>query len=257
MTRKSAFGAEPENLRELLSLGLEGAIEQDIDSKAPEKIFLDKTGSQIGPFRIEKEIGRGGAGVVYLAHDTKLDRRVAIKSLPADLANNENFQIRFQREAKLLASMNHPNIASIYEQLEEARGQKYIVLEYVPGDTLREKIAKGAMELKEALAIVIEITDAIAAAHAKGVIHRDIKPENIKITPDGRTKLLDFGIARMMGTDSITASTLTESGHIVGTVGYMSPEQARGKSTDHRRDIWAIGCILTPRKHCCGRPVFR
>ena len=244
MTRKSAFGAEPENLRELLSLGLEGAIEQDIDSKAPEKIFLDKTGSQIGPFRIEKEIGRGGAGVVYLAHDTKLDRRVAIKSLPADLANNENFQIRFQREAKLLASMNHPNIASIYEQLEEARGQKYIVLEYVPGDTLREKIAKGAMELKEALAIVIEITDAIAAAHAKGVIHRDIKPENIKITPDGRTKLLDFGIARMMGTDSITASTLTESGHIVGTVGYMSPEQARGKSTDHRSDIWAIGCIL-------------
>ena len=252
MRKKSISDLDPEQLRQLLALGKKEQEKSD-DSPAakaqttPEvtaSMFMDKTGSQIGPFRIEKELGRGGAGVVYLAHDTKLDRQVAIKSLPPELADNDKFQARFQREAKLLASLNHPNIASIYEELEESHEQKYIVMEYVPGITLRQKIAKGIMELKDALAIALDITDAMSAAHAKGVIHRDLKPENIKITPDGRTKLLDFGIAKMIGIASITASTLTESGHIVGTIGYMSPEQARGKSTDHRTDIWAVGCIL-------------
>ena len=252
MRRKSISDLNPEQVRRILAIGKEDQEQSDESSEAktqtaPEvtaSMFMDKTGSQIGPFRIEKELGRGGAGVVYLARDATLDRQVAIKSLPPELIDKDKFQARFQREAKLLASLDHPNIATIYEELEESHGQKYIVMEYVPGITLRGRIAKGAMELKDALAIALDIADAITAAHAKGVIHRDLKPENIKITPDGRTKLLDFGIAKMMGIASIRAPSLTESGHIVGTISYMSPEQARGKSTDQRTDIWAVGCIL-------------
>ena len=201
-------------------------------------------GSQIGPFRIEHELGRGGAGVVYLAHDTKLDRSVAIKSVPADLADGPAAQSRFLREAKLLASLNHPNIAAIHEELEEAEGAVYLVLEYVPGQTLGERIAKGGLELKEILSIACEIAEAISYAHDKGVIHRDLKPANIKITPEGRTKVLDLGIAKMISAPSSTAVTITEPGQVIGTPGYMSPEQARGNPADHRTDIWSLGCIL-------------
>ncbi|MHC4567682.1 MAG: protein kinase domain-containing protein [Planctomycetota bacterium] len=201
-------------------------------------------GGRIGPFRIERELGRGGAGVVYLAHDTKLDRSVAIKSVPAELADDPAAQSRFLREAKLLASLNHPNIAAIHEELKEAEGAVYLVLEYVPGQTLGERIAKGGLALKETLSIACEIADAVSYAHDKGVIHRDLKPGNIKITPEGRIKVLDLGIAKMIGAPSPAAVTITEPGQVIGTPGYMSPEQASGNPADHRTDIWSFGCIL-------------
>jgi len=201
-------------------------------------------GSRIGPFRIERELGHGGAGIVYLARDTKLNREVAIKSLPPQFANDVKTRARFQREAKLLASLNHPNIATIHEELEGTEGQPYLVLEYVPGETLGQRLARGGIALHDALAIALEIAEALEAAHAKGVIHRDLKPDNIRITPEGKTKVLDFGIAKMVGAAAPALATITEPGHIIGTPGYMSPEQARGEPADHRTDIWSFGCVL-------------
>ncbi|MHC4587498.1 MAG: protein kinase domain-containing protein, partial [Planctomycetota bacterium] len=202
-------------------------------------------GGQIGPFRIEHELGRGGAGVVYLAHDTKLDRSVAIKSLPPEVKDNPKALSRFTREAKVLASLNHPNIATIYEELEEAEGLIYLVLEYVPGQTLAERIAKKPLKLEEALTIALQIAEAVAAAHEHDVIHRDLKPGNIKITEEGKVKVLDFGLAKVVGGESTDQhSTITEPGRVIGTPAYMSPEQARGKLTDKRSDIWSFGCVL-------------
>ncbi|MHC4519600.1 MAG: bifunctional serine/threonine-protein kinase/formylglycine-generating enzyme family protein [Planctomycetota bacterium] len=203
-----------------------------------------RPGTQVGQFRIEQELGHGGAGVVYLARDTKLDRRVAIKSIPLGHLGDPTWRARFQREAKLLASLNHPNIATIHEELEETKGQTYLVLEYVAGETLGQRIARGPYGLKEALGIALEIAEAMWAAHEKGVIHRDLKPENIKITPEGRTKILDFGIAKMVSAGRPRAATITEPGQVIGTPGYMSPEQARAAPTDHRTDIWSFGCLL-------------
>jgi len=202
-------------------------------------------GGQIGPFRIEREIGRGAVGVVYLAHDTKLDRSVAIKSLPAEVMANPKARSRFAREARLLASVNHPNIATIHEVLEEAEGVGYLVLEYVPGQTLAEQIAKKPFKLEEALTIALQIAEAVAAAHEHDVIHRDLKPGNIKITPEGKVKVLDFGLAKAVGGEAVDQqSTITEPGRVIGTPAYMSPEQARGKPTDKRSDIWSFGCVL-------------
>ena len=205
---------------------------------------LKGPGDRIGQFRIERELGHGGAGIVYLARDTKLDRQVAIKSLPPEFANDARSRVRFQREARLLASLSHPNIAAIHEELEEAEGLTYLVLEYVPGETLGQRIARGPIAAKETLTIGLEIAEAMAAAHANGVIHRDLKPENIKITPEGRAKVLDFGIAKVAAGPGAVTSTLTEPGHVIGTPRYMSPEQARGESADPRTDIWSFGCVL-------------
>jgi serine/threonine protein kinase len=202
-------------------------------------------GSQIGPFRIESELGRGAMGVVYLAHDTKLDRQVAIKSLPVELLENPKVRSRFSREARVLASLNHPNIATIYEELEEAEGVGYLVLEYVPGQTLAERITRGPLKLQEALTIALQIAEAVATAHEHDVIHRDLKPGNIKITPEGKVKVLDFGLAKALGGEAVDQqSTVTEPGRVIGTPAYMSPEQARGKPTDKRSDIWSFGCVL-------------
>jgi serine/threonine-protein kinase len=202
-------------------------------------------GSQIGTFRIEQELGRGGGGVVYLAHDTKLDRSVAIKSLPPEVMDNPKVLSRFTREARTLASLNHPNIATIYDELEAANGLSYIVLEYVPGQTLAERIAKGPLKLEEALTIALQIAEAVVAAHEHNVIHRDLKPGNIKITPEDKVKVLDFGIAKSIGSEAgDQQKTITAPGRVIGTPAYMSPEQARGKSTDHRTDIWSFGCVL-------------
>lgn len=204
-----------------------------------------KPGRQIGPFRIEREIGRGGAGVVYLAHDTKLNRSVAIKSLPAELMENPKARVRFTREARLLASLNHPNIATIYDELQEAEGLGYLILEYVPGQTLAERISGSRLKPQEALSIAQQIAEAMAAAHEHEVIHRDLKPGNIKITPEGRIKVLDFGIAKALCFETTDQqSTATEPGRIIGTPAYMSPEQARGEQTDKRCDIWSFGCVL-------------
>ncbi|MHC4533522.1 MAG: protein kinase domain-containing protein [Planctomycetota bacterium] len=199
----------------------------------------------IDQFRIERELGRGAVGVVYLAHDTKLDRSVAIKSLPAEVTSNSKVQKRWQREARVLASLNHPNIAAIYEELEEVEGVSYLVLEYVPGKNLAELIAEGDLRIEEVLTIALQIAEALAAAHEHGVIHRDLKPGNIKITPEGKVKVLDFGLAKSVGEEfQGRQTTVTEPGRVLGTPAYMSPEQTRGKQIDKRSDIWSFTCVL-------------
>ena len=202
-------------------------------------------GRKVGGFEIVEVIGRGGMGVVYLARDTKLDRSVAIKSIPAKLADDSTARMRFHREAKLLASLNHPNIAAIHEIIEQDEGANYLILEYVPGQTLAERIAREPLNLEEALSIGQQIAEAVSAAHEKGIVHRDLKPGNIKITPKGKVKVLDFGLAKASVSEGRSGEiTVTQPGRVMGTPAYMSPEQARGKDTDHRTDIWSFGCIM-------------
>src|SRR5580700_7232702 len=210
------------------------------------------TGIKFGSYEITGAIGAGGMGEVYQAHDTKLGRDVAIKVLPEAFAHDPERLSRFQREAKMLASLNHPNIATIYG-LEQSNGTSYLVMELVPGDTLAQRIKRdGAVPIEEALAIAKQIAEAVEAAHEKGIIHRDLKPPNVKLTPEGKVKVLDFGLAKAFasdgGLDLSNAPTLTamgtEEGRILGTPAYMSPEQARGKSVDKRTDVWAFGCVL-------------
>ena len=218
------------------------ADESDFEGAVTEP---DLVGRKIGSFEIVEMIGRGGMGVVYLAHDTKLDRSVALKSMPAKLAGDSTAQARFRREAKLLASLNHPNIAVIHEIIEQEEGASYLVLEYVPGQTLAKRIAKKPLKLEEALTIALQIAEAVAAAHEHDIIHRDLKPGNIKITPEEKVKVLDFGLAKAVGGEALDQqSTVTEPGRVIGTPAYMSPEQARGKPTDKRSDIWSFGCVL-------------
>ncbi len=201
-------------------------------------------GQKIGNFEIAEMLGRGGMGVVYLARDTKLKRSVAIKSIPAALAADSTDRTRFRREAELLASLNHPNIAVIHEIIEEEKSG-YLVLEYVPGQTLSEQITKGPLKLQEALTIGLQIAEAVAIAHEHGVIHRDLKPGNIKITPEGKVKVLDFGLAKAVSGEAVEQqSTVTQPGRVIGTPAYMSPEQARGNPTDKRSDIWSFGCVV-------------
>jgi serine/threonine protein kinase len=206
----------------------------------------------IGPYKIERELGRGGMGIVYLARDTRLERAVAIKSLPEDLISDAMRLARFEREARLLASLSHANIASVYG-LEEHSGARYLVMEFVEGEDLSQRLARGAMPLDESLSAAAQIAAALEAAHDKGVIHRDLKPANIRMTPDGRLKVLDFGLAKTVGDGQGTASQLASSptaaiesipGMILGTAGYLSPEQARGRFVDKRTDIFSFGCVL-------------
>ncbi len=205
----------------------------------------DLVGKTIDSFEIEKVIGRGGMGVVYLARDTRLNRSVAIKSVPAKLKDNPNARLRFKREAELLASLNHPNIAVIYDIIEQDDGDDFLVLEYVPGQTLAELIAGKTIKLKKALSIARQIAEGVSAAHKNGIVHRDLKPNNIKITPEGKVKILDFGLAKTyVSEDEDIENTVTQPGRIIGTPAYMSPEQARGKAIDHRTDIWSFGCIM-------------
>ncbi len=192
-------------------------------------------------------------GEVYQAHDTKLGRDVAIKVLPEAFAHDPERLSRFQREAKTLASLNHPNIAHIYG-LEENGGSSYLVMELVPGDTLADRIKRdGAIPVVEALGIAKQIAEALEAAHEKGIVHRDLKPANIKVTPEGKVKVLDFGLAKAFSDDGSNqdiansptmSGAATMQGVILGTAAYMSPEQARGKQVDRRADIWAFGVVL-------------
>ncbi|HEY3214972.1 MAG TPA: protein kinase [Candidatus Eisenbacteria bacterium] len=210
--------------------------------------------SRLGPYPIERELGRGGMGVVYLGRDTRLDRPVAIKVLPEALGHDPERLARFEREAKILASLNHPNIAGIYG-LEEADGRRFLALEFVGGETLAERLARGRIPVDDALEICCQIASALEAAHESGVVHRDLKPGNVKITGAGEVKVLDFGLAKGSaeanpgsGPDLSQSPTLTYAmtgaGVILGTAGYMSPEQARGKVVDRRTDIWSFGCVL-------------
>jgi hypothetical protein len=209
-------------------------------------------GKTLGHYRIVEKLGAGGMGIVYRANDSHLDRQVAIKVLPEAFTGDPERLARFEREAKLLASLNHPNIAAIYG-LEEADGQRFLVLELVEGETLAEWLVRERLPIEMALGVCRQIAEGVEGAHEKGVIHRDLKPANIKITPDGKVKILDFGLAKAYqkegsAPDLSKSPTLTDEmtgpGVILGTVAYMSPEQATGKPVDKRTDIWAFGCVL-------------
>ena len=208
-------------------------------------------GTTLGPYEVLAAIGAGGMGEVYKARDTKLDRDVALKILPDAFVNDPERLARFQREAKVLASLNHPNIAAIYG-LEESGDSPALVLEYVPGPTLQDRIAKGPIPLDEALPIARQIAEALEAAHEQGIIHRDLKPANVKVKTDGTVKVLDFGLAKALepdpasdkAADLTTRTATSQAGVILGTVAYMSPEQTRGRPLDKRTDVWAFGCVL-------------
>src|SRR5262245_19026270 len=197
-------------------------------------------------------LGTGGMGEVYRGRDTKLGREVAVKALPDTFANNPERLGRFEREAQVLAALNHPNIAVIHE-LKEVDGARYLILELVEGETLAEVIARGSVPTAEAIAIARQIAEALEAAHDRGIVHRDLKPSNVKMTSEGRVKVLDFGLAKIHESSntppglsrSPTLSALnTAAGVILGTAAYMSPEQARGNEVDRRTDVWAFGCVL-------------
>ena len=208
-------------------------------------------GTTLGPYQVTAKIGEGRMGEVYQATDTKLNRQVALKILPEAFATDPDRLARFQREAQVLASLNHPNIAQIHG-LEESGDTRALVLELVEGPTLADRIAQGPIPLDEALPISKQIAEALEAAHEAGVIHRDLKPANIKVREDGTVKVLDFGLAKALDPNptgdpsqspTLTAAA-TQMGVIMGTAAYMSPEQARGKPVDKRADIWAFGCVL-------------
>jgi len=210
--------------------------------------------AQIGAYSVDCEIGRGGMGVVYKATDSRLDRLVAIKGLPDHFANNPELMTRFEREAKTLAALNHPNIAGIHG-IEEHEGSSYLVLEFVDGETLADRIARGPLGIDETLDVCSQIAAGLEAAHDAGFIHRDLKPANAKISSSGAVKVLDFGLVRIdptMNPSSFSAEEPTiglsdrgtKSGTILGTVGYMSPEQARGEAVNRRADLWALGVLI-------------
>ncbi len=195
-------------------------------------------GETILHYKILEKLGEGGMGVVYLAEDLNLERKVAIKFLPRQIAANSEERKRFKIEAKASASLNHPNIATIYA-IEESDGDAFIVMEFINGIELKDKIKSGPVPIKEAINIATQIAEGLGAAHKKGIIHRDIKSQNIMITDDGKVKIMDFGLAKIMG-----GSQVTKIGTTVGTIAYMSPEQAKGKEVDHRTDIWSFGVVL-------------
>src|SRR5262249_27241164 len=224
-------------------------------------------GTRIGPCEVTESLGKGGMGEVYRARDTKLNRDVAIKILPAVFASDPDRLARFKREAQVLASLNHQNIATIHG-FEDSSGVHALVLELVDGPTLADRLEKGRLEIGEALGVAKQIADALEAAHEQGIIHRDLKPANIKVRDDGTVKVLDFGLAKLVEppgvvqafrpagpgepegphyasqSPTITTPAMTAAGMILGTAAYMSPEQAKGKPADKRSDIWAFGCVL-------------
>ena len=205
-------------------------------------------GSQLGPYEILSLLGAGGMGEVYLARDSRLERTVAVKVLPAELIDNREQLKRFVQEAKAASSLNHPNIITIYDIGSEG-GIDFVVMEYVAGKTLDHLIPRKGMRVDEALKLVIQMADALAKAHSAGIVHRDLKPTNVMVTDNGLVKVLDFGLAKLTevaGSDDGATRTqsLTEEGMIVGTVSYMSPEQAEGKKVDVRSDIFSFGAVL-------------
>ena len=208
------------------------------------------TGTTIGAYRILSLLGAGGMGEVYTARDRQLERDVAIKVLPEAFAHDQLRIDRFRREAQLLAALNHPNIATIHG-LEEADGALYLVMELVPGQTLTERLHRGRMPLDETLRVCRQLAEALGAAHQRGIAHRDIKPANIKLTPDGRVKILDFGLAKsaneaktLVSAEDAPTMAVTSPGIMLGTPAYMSPEQVRGAPGGTRSDLWAFGCVF-------------
>ncbi|MGZ5426053.1 MAG: protein kinase domain-containing protein [Thermoanaerobaculia bacterium] len=218
---------------------------------APAAMLLEP-GSRLGPFEILTRLGAGGMGEVWRACDARLQRDVAIKVLPEAFAKDADRRTRFTREAHVLASLNHPNIAAIYS-FEEIVGVRFLVLELVSGETLKQRIVRAPVSMDEALRFALQIADALEAAHAKGILHRDLKPANVNVTPEGKVKLLDFGLAKAFALGAVSpdishSPTLdaepTRQGVVLGTVSYMSPEQARSRALDARSDLWSFGCVL-------------
>ncbi|MEJ2205668.1 MAG: serine/threonine-protein kinase, partial [Gemmatimonadota bacterium] len=217
-------------------------------------------GTRLGTYEVLSPIGAGGMGEVYRATDTRLGRDVALKVLPQEFATDSDRMARFEREAKVLASLNHPNIAHLYglenhpnsdlDSDADAGATIFLVMELVEGEDLAERIARGPIPVDEAIPIALQLAEALEAAHEQGIIHRDLKPANIKLTDNGTVKVLDFGLA----TSEFPTVTRTQAGVILGTAAYMSPEQARGRTADRRADIWSFGVVL--REMLTGRRLF-
>ncbi len=210
------------------------------------------TGQSLTFYEILGPLGAGGMGEVYRAKDTRLERDVAIKVLPEELAGDEERLRRFEREAKTLASLNHPNVAGIHG-IDQVDDTCFIAMELVPGEDLSARLERGHLSIEEAIDVCRQIAEGLEAAHEAGVVHRDLKPANVRITPEGVVKVLDFGLAKPIrpktssdGTSTAESDSflMTEEGMVLGTPTYMSPEQARGKPVDRRTDIWAFGCVL-------------
>ncbi len=202
-------------------------------------------GQTLGHYRIAEKIGAGGMGEVYRAHDEHLNREVAIKVLPSGTLSDESSRKRFRNEALTLSRLNHPNIATVHD-FDTQAGVDFLVMEYVPGTTLSEKLAAGPLPEKEAARLCVQLAEGLTAAHERAVIHRDLKPGNLRLTADGRLKILDFGLARLVQPVSGDAETeaLTQTRAIAGTLPYMAPEQLRGERVDARSDVWAAGVVL-------------
>jgi serine/threonine protein kinase len=223
-------------------------------------------GTKLGPYEIITLIGAGAMGEVYRAKDTKLGRDVALKILPTSFASDPERVARFRRDAQVLASLNHPHIAHIYG-FEEVNATQFLALEFVGGDSLDQRMTRGAIPVDEALAIAKQIAEALETAHEQGIIHRDLKPANVKVRDDGTVKVLDFGLAKVLepaastvaanvsASPTITSPAMTHVGVILGTAAYMAPEQAKGKPADRRSDIWAFGCVLY--EMLTGRRAFK
>ena len=208
-------------------------------------------GTRLGPYEILAPLGAGGMGEVYRARDSKLERDVAIKVLPQSLAADPDALARFEREAKAVAALSHPNILAIYDFGTHEAASAYAVMELLEGETLRGKLDAGPISQKQAVDYALQIAKGLSAAHEKGIVHRDLKPENLFVTKDGHLKILDFGLAKKVEavapgeeTSAPTVSGHTEPGTVMGTMGYMSPEQVRGLPVDHRSDIFSFGAIL-------------
>src|ERR1035438_8913031 len=208
-----------------------------------------QSGTKLGPYEIHSPIGAGGMGEVYRAHDTRLNRDVAVKILPATFSSDPERLQRFAQESRAAAALNHPNILSIFD-IGEAQGAPYVVSELLEGETLRDRLRSGVLPSRKAIDYARQVASGLAAAHEKGIVHRDLKPENIFITNDGRAKILDFGLAKFTrpeldnSGEAPTQQIATDAGTVMGTFGYMAPEQVRGKSADARADIFAFGAIL-------------
>jgi serine/threonine protein kinase len=226
--------------------------------------MTSRPGDLLLHYRLVERIGAGGMGVVWKAADTKLGREVAVKILPPEVADDPGRLTRFKHEARSLASLNHPNIAQVHGLEQDPSGVRFIALEWVPGEDLAERAARGPVPPPEAIEIGRQVATGLEAAHQRGIVHRDLKPANVRITPDGQVKLLDFGLAKTVeapsarGNPSVSptvTSAGTLAGTILGTAAYMSPEQARGRPVDQRTDIWAFGCLLL--ELLTGKPPFR
>lgn len=202
-------------------------------------------GQTLGHYRVLEQIGAGGMGLVFRAHDERLDRDVALKVLPPGTLTDENARRRFRKEALTLSKLNHPNIGTVFD-FDTQDGMDFLVMELIPGVTLDKKLGASALPEKEVVRLGAQLTEGLAAAHAEGVIHRDLKPGNLRLTPDGRLKILDFGLAKLLRpvSDAAPTESVSHTHGAVGTLPYMAPEQLRGEPADERSDIWAAGAVL-------------